>query len=166
MNGPRRAWPIAILLCLAAPAVQATAICRWVDESGRTHLADSVPDRYRAQARCTDSRQYELSPDQVRSAQQRAAEEQSGASERSARRAASTASAPAPTAGAASRPAQKRPATVITEGTDCATRWRLYDESAACFGPFRTTRGGIKPEAYAVCNEVPRPEVQCGLRRE
>jgi hypothetical protein len=63
-------------------------------------------------------------------------------------------------------PAPKRPAEPVTDRTDCATRWRLYDESLACFGPFQTTRGAIKPEAYEVCNVIVSPESRCGRRRE
>ena len=59
----------------------------------------------------------------------------------------------------------KRPAELVTDATDCETWWRLYDESTACFGPFRTTRGATKVEAFDVCNAVASPEPKCGPRR-
>jgi hypothetical protein len=62
--------------------------------------------------------------------------------------------------------ASARPAQTVTERTDCATSWRLYDESLACFGPFQTVRGAIKAEAFDVCKVVANPEPRCGRRRD
>ena len=60
----------------------------------------------------------------------------------------------------------KRPAEIVTGATDCPTWWRLYDESAECFGPYRTTRGATKAEAFDKCTPIPSPELKCGpLRR-
>lgn len=166
--GVAQAWPIALLLVLAAPVAQATAICRWVDASGRTQVSDTVPERYRARATCTDSQRYELSPEQRRAAQQQAADERARAQAReaAARPPAAPASAPPRPASDAAPPVTKRPATVPTDATDCATWWRLYDESAACFGPYRTARGATRAEAFEVCNVVIRPELRCGPRRD
>ena len=58
----------------------------------------------------------------------------------------------------------KRPAEVVTEATACSTWWRIHDESVECFGPYRTTRGAIKAEAFDTCNVVASPEPECGLR--
>jgi hypothetical protein len=58
----------------------------------------------------------------------------------------------------------KRPAERIAEATDCPTRWRLYDESADCFGPYRTTRGATRVEGFDACNVIDSPEPVCGLR--
>ena len=163
-----RAWPVAMLLGLVAPQGQATAICRWLDEDGRTQLSDTVPPRYRNQATCTDSQRYELTPEQQRAAQQQAADDRARARAREGRAQvpAARASAPLRPAPAARAPLAKRPATVPTDTTDCPTSWRLYDESAECFGPYRTTRGAIKVEAFDVCNVVPSPELRCGPRRD
>ncbi len=65
----------------------------------------------------------------------------------------------------ASRPVGKRPAQVPNDRTDCETWQRLYFESIECFGPYRTVRGGIKPEAFDRCNLVPEPRPdRCRLR--
>jgi hypothetical protein len=45
--------------------------------------------------------------------------------------------------------------------TGRSTWQRLHQESADCFGPFRTVRGGIKPEAFEHCVEVPEPPPRC-----
>jgi hypothetical protein len=67
-------------------------------------------------------------------------------------------------ASAASQSAAKRPTEVVTADTDCATWWRIYDESVECFGPYRTTRGATKPEGFDRCNVVTSPEAKCGPR--
>ena len=152
-----------LLLCTQA-GVQAGDIYRWVDDQGRAHWSDSVPEKYRDSATRVDTRQYELTPDQQREA-----------AERSARERAHTPALPEPPAAAApsgaapqapAPPVVKRPVKQVTESTDCATWWRLYRESQECFGPFHTLGGGLKPEAFDHCNEIPSPELKCGPYRE
>jgi hypothetical protein len=49
---------IVLSLCLllsVASSAPAAVVCRWVDAQGRTHLADTVPERYRPRAHCTVS---------------------------------------------------------------------------------------------------------------
>jgi hypothetical protein len=60
----------------------------------------------------------------------------------------------------------KRPLERITEATDCPTRWRLYDESTDCFGPYQTTHGATRVEAFDACNVIESPEPLCGLRSD
>ena len=50
----------------------------------------------------------------------------------------------------------------MTEATDCAARWRIYDERIERFGPFPTTRGAPKAEGFKRCNVVLSPESECG----
>lgn len=40
----------------------------------------------------------------------------------------------------------------------CEARWHRYMTSAACFDQYRVVGGGLKPEAYRRCTEVPQPE--------
>jgi hypothetical protein len=146
-------------------AADATTICKWIDENGRTQLAEVVPERYRSSATCTDSRQHELPAEQARQAQQRAANDKAAAS-RAAQRAEPAAPPAASLGGAAPAVAAKRPAQGVTDATDCETWRRLYQESEDCFGPYRTTRGATKAEAFEKCNPIPSPELKCGpLRR-
>ncbi|MCU0927044.1 MAG: DUF4124 domain-containing protein [Hydrogenophaga sp.] len=155
-----------VLLCsvmaLVAP-LQAADIYRWVDDQGRTHLSDVVPDRYRDSATRIDSRRYELTPEQRREADERAAQE--GLRDAPANPAVSAPAAPTSTV-ATPAPPVKRPVERVTEATSCETWWRLYRESQECFGPFRTVGGGIKPEAFDHCNEIPSPETRCGPYRD
>lgn len=162
----RQAAAIAGAALLACTGAQAAAIYRWVDEHGRTHVSDVVPEQYRATATRIDSGQYEVSPERRKEAEQRAARDKAQAAEAAARRAGAGASASAP-AGKASAPAPaRRPAQGVSDATDCGTWRRLYRESEDCFAPYRTTRGGIKPEAFEKCNPIPSPELKCGPLRE
>jgi len=154
-----------LALTFLVQAVGAAPICRWVDESGRTQISDVVPDRYKKVATCTDSQQYELSPSQRREANERAAAERARSRSEAANPPKKGASGPLGPAAPASQPGAKRPTEVVTDATDCKTWWRVYDESGDCFGPYRTARGGIKPEAFDKCNVVPSPEAKCGPRR-
>lgn len=156
---------INVALALLSPAAHARFICRWVDDTGRTHMADSVPHRYKPSAICSDSQKYELSSRQKREAEQRAIEAQRKSRQETPDSPAQAASSPPSVRGSASLPNAKRPTEAITETTDCQTRWRIYDESVECFGPYRTTRGATKPEGFDQCNVIPSPEIQCGPPR-
>jgi hypothetical protein len=133
---------IAFAMALALPMANATPICRWVDKAGRTQVASVVPEPYKAAATCTDSQKYELSAAQRRAAEQSVEQDKAMARIEAA----------------------KRPVEVVTGATDCPTWWRLFDENAECFGPYRTTRGATKQEAFDVCNVVPSPAPKCGPR--
>ncbi len=56
--------------------------------------------------------------------------------------------------------AQAVPAnTPLPRGTSaCEARWHRYLASAACFDQYRVVGGGLKPEAYQRCTEVPQPD--------
>lgn len=164
---PFRAFPplvMTIAMSLVAAGADATPVCRWVDEAGRTQVASAVPDSYKAVAICTDSQKYEITPEQRRAAEHEAEDDKARARSEAARRPAPSASI-SPRAKAPAPPhVTKRPMEVVTEATSCTTWWRLYDESGECFGPFRTARGATKAEAFDVCNVVLSPESRCGPR--
>ena len=151
-------------LVLFPPTLHATSICRWVDESGRTQMAEAVPDRFRNVATCTDTGKYEASPAQRDAAQRRSADDRARLRSEAAKPPAQVASGAMRPARAASGPGAKRPSEIVTDATDCTTWWRIYDESVECFGPFRTSRGATKVEAFDVCNTVESPQGRCGPR--
>jgi hypothetical protein len=151
-------------LVLLSASVQATSLCRWVDQSGRTQIAEVVPEKYRKVAVCTDSQKYELSAEQRRAAEQRVADDKERARMAAANPPSDRASNARGPAQAASKPGAKRPTEVVTADTDCTTWWRIYDESVECFGPFRTTRGATKAEGFDRCKVVASPEPKCGPR--
>jgi len=143
---------LAVVLNLSLlQAAGATSICRWIDENGQTQFSDVVPESYKPVVTCTHSQKIKPS------AEQRTVDGRSNN-----RLDKPSPPAASPRQSAASVPATKQFAETVTERTNCTTWRRLYDESGACFAPFRTVRGGIKAEAFAVCNEVPNPEAKCG----
>jgi hypothetical protein len=154
----------AVALLSLSTSAGATSICRWVNESGRTQIAEVVPEEYRKVAICTDSQKYELSPEQRQAAEQRVAEDKARARKAAAKAPAVRASNAARPARAASQAGAKRPTEVVTDATDCPNWWRIYDESIECFGPYRTTRGATKAEGFDKCNVVASPEPKCGPR--
>ena len=42
--------------------------------------------------------------------------------------------------------------------TACEARWHAFAASAACFDQYRLVGGGLKPEAFQRCTEVPQPD--------
>ncbi len=40
----------------------------------------------------------------------------------------------------------------------CEARWHRYLASRACFDQYRVVGGGLKPEAFQRCTEVPQPD--------
>jgi hypothetical protein len=158
---------LAAIALVMSGAAQASTLCRWVDAAGRTQFAAVVPDAYKKGAICSDSQKYELPAAQRQAAEQRAADDRTRARQTAVTPAtqgasgASGAKRPAPATSAART---KRPAERVTDTTPCPTWWRIYDESVECFGPYRTTRGATKPEAFEHCHVVPSPEARCGPR--
>jgi hypothetical protein len=160
-----RLSPFAVVgaFCLLASALVNAAgaeVYRWVDEQGKVHYSEVVPQRYQGVAKRIDAPANEPSAEQRRDALARAQQEKAKAaqmaSERIAERERLT-PASTPTTVAAPQPTGKRPVQTPNDQTDCTTWQRLYLESIECFGPFRTVGGGIKPGAFEVCNVVAEP---------
>jgi hypothetical protein len=153
---PRQWVAIGAFCLLAGTAAADATVYRWVDDSGRVNYSETVPERYRSVARPVAvpaaAPAVEATRDDAGAA---AAGKPASAAQPVARR-------PPP---ALPKPPAKRPTRVPDDRTDCDTWQRLYFESLDCFGPYRTVRGGIKPEAFERCNEVPEPPVnRCRLR--
>ena len=159
-----RAFVFLSALCLLASAPFNTAsatVYRWVDDLGKTHYSEIVPPQYQGVAKQVDAPANSPTAKQRRDAQARAqkAKAKAGATDTYQQRL----PASALPASAASSPVGKRPAQTPTEQTDCETWGRLYEESMACFGPYKTVRG-IKSEAFEVCNVVTEPPLaRCRL---
>lgn len=147
------------VLC-AATAAHGGVIYRWVDEQGKTHFSDVVPEKYRRVAKPVGGSDEAPAPAPTSPASrpaprpaERVVSTPGAAPAAPVRRPPAAPSAPAP---------GKRPATTPTEGTDCETWLRLYRESLDCFAPFVTARGAMKAEAFDVCNPVSEPPIRCG----
>ena len=136
----RRRLLIAALL-LSAPAL-AAEVYRWVDEAGKTHYGDTVPERYKANARPVSGERVTVVPGVSREAVAKEAAKARPA-------AAPPAPAPAPAVAQAKPPEPS--------GTPCEQEWRRFSESNECFAPYMLSSGGIRPEAFQKCTEVKAP---------
>lgn len=160
MHPPLRRFVPWLLLALALSA-QAAEIYRWVDKQGRTHFGDVVPADYRDTARPVDPHAPSPTPEEQGRAIDRAARDKASAAS-AARLLTAREAASAPVNRASASTTAKRPLYAPTANTDCDTWRMLYAESLDCFGPYRTTRGSTKAEAYDHCTPVPEPPVRCG----
>jgi hypothetical protein len=157
MQWSRTLGCVGTILLAASMSCLGATVYRWADAEGKVHYSEVVPERYRSVARPVDATANEPSVEQQRQASERArAEKAKAAALASGRRSLPMAAAPA---SSASGPLKKRPVQIPNDQTDCETWQRLYMESVECFGPYRTTRGATKPEAFEVCNAVPAPPV-------
>lgn len=145
---------VLLALGVAHSSLYAVDIYRWVDELGRVHFSDAVPDQYKGTATKTNSRQFELTPEQRREVQERATRDKAVT--------ASQKSEPKPLKPKEPSASPTKASTPESASQDCATRQRLYRESQECFAPYRLAGGGIKPEAFGRCVEVKDPSAQCG----
>ena len=136
------------------------AVYRWEDDQGKTHYSEIVPQQYQGVAKPVEAPANVPDAGQRREALERARKEKDKAAAIQTDRQPPPASAP-PTA---PQPAGKRPAQTPTDKTDCETWQRLYMESMACFGPYNTVGGGVKPEAFDACQVVTEPpQSRCRL---
>lgn len=150
---------LTLMLCAAQIPVEAATIYRWTDDQGTTHYSESVPEKYQKSAQPLSPGNSSPTQEQLREAREFAAREKSRASEiETAASKTISASKPAP---ASSTPVPKRPSQVPDEKTDCETWARLFRESLDCFGPYRTTRGATREEAFTYCTPVDEPPSRC-----
>lgn len=145
---------IAIAMVLASGLCGAAGVYRWVDDQGRTHVADAVPERYRATAVRIGASQAQP-PAGARSragpSVRREREPQVVHAGEDGGMAPDTAE-PAPASAPAPDPAE----------TECDRLWRAYFASQECFAPYHIRGGGLRPGAFEHCQQVVSPSYQCG----
>jgi hypothetical protein len=115
----------------------------WTDDSGKTHLADSVPEKYRKSAVRIDSSQFEPTPEQQREAAAARAALEKKASAVSAPRPAAARTTPACPVRRAARRAHR-----AAVGERMRRLQREYRESLECFAPYVNANGSLKPGAF------------------
>jgi hypothetical protein len=148
--------------------VAAGDIYRWVDEQGRVQMSDRPPPKSSGQVIKQDSPRDEVAPEQRKAAQDRAERDRALLKSAETDRDKAAAQSPKPRAAASSRFADESDPSLPPRASaeDCRMWRQEYRRNEACFAPFRTARGGIKPEAFSVCGpELVDPEFECGGRR-
>jgi hypothetical protein len=134
----------------------AADIFQWVDDAGKTHMSDVVPDKYKATAKRINSRKYELSDTERKNEEARVAKEK----RRVERKPIDTAEL----SDEDSTPDLPSQPLAPLQQTTCTQKWDAYYRSQECFAQFmiRTGAGSLlKPEAYAVCQNVESPAMVC-----
>jgi hypothetical protein len=152
----------AIVLVCVAGLSHAADIWRWVDEHGRTHVADSVPERYKAVATKIDSGKFQVPESERATAAARAAKDRDRLAALEAQRIRDEAARlPPASPGSAAAPGSAGQSSKGQTGTACDALWRAYYESQECFAPFQMPRG-VKEEAFQQCKTVLNPSDRCG----
>jgi hypothetical protein len=128
----------------------ASDVYKWTDERGQVHYSDSIPEGRRNSVKGIPVNAGVVS-DADRSA---AATRLAKYREDLAR--ISPSSAPVPTSATASSSTRLKP-----KKTPCEEAWDAYNESYACFDPYRMGNGTIRLEAFQRCKEVNRPPEAC-----
>jgi hypothetical protein len=145
------------ILFLALPfCVQAADLYRWVDEDGKTHFSDIVPEKYKKSAKRYDSGQYKVNEADRKAAQERARQ----VAEHPVNKTAPQETAQDKQSISMDAPAkqQKKP----VNPNDCNALRQQYAESQACFSTFRNANGSVRGEAFERCVDVPDPSIKCG----
>jgi hypothetical protein len=152
----RRAWGLCLCGLLAATGAWSAEVYRWTDAQGRVFYGDRAPEERKASAKVVAIEQPPPVPAKVAAPP--------AASRRTAP-ASAKAQSPAP------QPVQTAPALigrsqalppVESKEARCAAAWQRFDESSACFAPYRVDGGKVLAEAYDRCETVMMPS-DCGV---
>jgi hypothetical protein len=142
---------------LAWARSEAAVIYQWIDETGRTQISDTVPEKYRRSAKQTDSRQFDLTPEARKAAEERRAALQPQAASAASRASSGPGQPPSRLAG------QSAPRKSMPDLSNCDAWRRAFVESKNCFGGFQTQAGPLRQGAFETCGpEIPNPEPKCG----
>ena len=125
-------------------------IYKWKDKEGKVHFSDSVPDPYKQQAIAVDLRHATVTAADSDAAKVRLEREKAKAAEYQSAKDKNN-----KTANVSNSMPNKN---LTSEKRDtCEEQWKKYDESYACFNPYRIRNGIIKPEAYQHCTVMAHP---------
>ena len=145
----RKTALLLVLFSMSLPA-RADDVFRWVDDDGKIHYGESVPERYKQKARKVDlSGVGGVSDAQRQEAEGRLAKEKARVEALQRSREEKADAAPAATT--------PPPPDVPQAGNECQDQMSKYLASQDCFGPYRNANGSIKPEAFDNCTEVKQP---------
>jgi len=134
-------------------AAHGADVFRWIDENGKIHYGETVPERYKQKTKKLEG--ADVTSAQREEAQARTAREQARAeSLRRAREAKSEGSqsvaAQSPEPSADVPPADNK-------ANECQEQLKKYLDSQTCFAPYVIKGGAVRPEAFEHCTEVKQP---------
>lgn len=139
---------VLLILLLAAPAASAE-VYQWVDQQGRVHYGDRPAPGVPA------------TPREELSVPEPAQADRDAAAERAARdRARLQSLPPSPPPEPTGTEGDRSPPQAEAEDDSCAAQHRRYRASQACFAPYVTVTGAVKPEAFQYCENLPQPQCE------
>jgi len=139
---------VLFLLCSMSLAAGAGEVFKWVDENGKIHYGDVLPDKYKQQAKKVDSAGPDVTDLQRMEAEARNAKEKKRAEALQKSREEKTEAQPDPA-----------PAPAPQATNECEEQMSRYLASLACFDKFRNANArGAKPEGVEECQQVPQPQ--------
>lgn len=144
---------ILIALCSFGPPAHSLDIYQWVDDLGKTHIADVVPEKYKTTAKLLNYRRDNISDAERQSAEAKAAKSKLLLAPKQID------AITQPTVDNTPKPVE--PVQHLT----CTQKWDEYYRSQECFAPYmiRNGMGGsiLRPEAYQNCQEIKTPAMEC-----
>jgi hypothetical protein len=129
-------------------SIEAAEIYRWVDAQGQVHFSDAIPTAKGTKALPVDLRATDVSDQQRQEAKERQAKDLERLKKPK------TISEPTPTT---PPPQTSKPPAPLNPDASCEEQWAAFDQSWACFNPYRTANGSIKGEAFEHCSELSAP---------
>jgi hypothetical protein len=128
----------------------AAGVYKWTDAQGRVHFSDVPPVDKGAEAQKVDVKKSELTEAQKKELAARQAKEKELLKSASGKPASSSAAQSPESAASGAKQAQG--------SASCEEAWKKYNESYACFDPYRMVNGRIRPEGFERCVQLPQPE--------
>ena len=125
-----------------------------MDDAGGVHYGDRVPDAQKGKAKPLSGAPGPTDTERAAAEARRAHDRTLDEAGRKGR-AEVAQKTPTPAPGAAGTNAKPT----------CEQEWQRYEQSDACFAPFRNATGGIQAEAFKHCTEVSMPKCTRPARR-
>lgn len=137
------------LLCLLSISVVTYGgeIYKWTDQNGQIHYGDSTAGSQNPNATTIDWPNATITGEQRQEADARLKREQTQLKQNVA-----PDESQAPSQGASGA------TPTGAEHNSCEAQWKKYEDSYACFDPYRLANGGVKTEAFEHCTEEKMPD--------
>ncbi|MDO9420962.1 MAG: DUF4124 domain-containing protein [Herminiimonas sp.] len=144
-----------LVLCTGSVSqVNSADIYKWIDDSGKVNVSDTVPEKYRARAKLIDMRAAGSPSDSQRTDAFKRSEKEKLMAE------------PPPERAFPASPSHiGKPINTPVAFTECEKKFQAYRASQECFAPYKI-KNGMKEEAAQNCMEVKDPTFECGSRSD
>ena len=148
---------LTLVVLLTSITALAADVYRWVDDTGGVHYGDRIPDAQKGKAKPVSVAPGPTETERAAAEARRTHDRTLDEAGRKSRDEIAQGKTPAPTPAAGASAASVK--------LTCEQEWQRYDQSDACFAPFRNANGGIRAEAFKHCTEVSMPKCNRTARR-